>query len=458
MLSGLQVLSSIDHALLQAQQQTGALDHKVAELNHRLLELHNEKGEAYQALARVRLTAPENDQLIQRLTAIDGNVRAALQQRTAATTQIDGEIDAIEAQAKVLQAERAKATAVVEQCQKALLDAQEAARQRLEKTPEYQEKFTAAEQAEQIAVGAEQKTQQAEKDRIEKGKPYEADELFQYLWKRGYGTPTYAAGALTRMMDRWVARLSGYDKARADYAMLQEIPRRLAEHAQRQREQAQAKLQELTAVQQAALNDGEAAARRAELTAAEGKVDAIDDEVEANGKKAVEAFERRAAISRGEDSVLRDAMDVIEGALRDQDLRVLRGEAQRTPAKDDDAAVRRLEQLETEEQQLLSAIEQAKAEQETYHRRMTEIESIRRDYRRRGYNRGMFDAAGGALIGSLLGQLLGGRMSRDVFWDRIDQHRQPWPQPGGWGGGGGGGGDFGGGDFGGGDFRTGGGF
>ena len=453
MLSGLQVLGSIDQALLQAQQQSGALDRKVSELNNRLLQLRNEEGESYRSLARVRLSAPNNDQLIQRLTAIDGNVRAALQQRASATTQIDAEIAAIEAQAKVLQAERAKATAVVEERQKALLDAEEAARQQLEETPEYQEKFTAAQQAEQIAVGAEQKTQQAEKDRIEKGKPYEADELFQYLWKRGYGTSAYAAGPFTRMMDRWVARLTSYDKARADYAMLQEIPRRLAEHAQRQREQAQAKLQELTEVQQAALNDGEAAARRAELKDAEGKVDAIDDKVEANGTKAVEAFGRRAAISRGEDSVLRDATDVIEGALRHQDLRVLRAEAQSTPTKDDDTTVLRLEQLETEERQLLSAIEQAKADQETYRRQMAEIESIRRDYRRRGYNRGMFDVAGGALIGSLLGQLLGGGMSRDVFWDQIDQHRQPWPQPGGWGGGLGGGGDFGGGDF-----RTGGGF
>ena len=78
---------------------------------------------------------------------------------------------------------------------------------------------------------------------------------------------------------------------------------------------------------------------------------------------------------------------------------------------------------------------------------MADVESIRRDYRRRGYNRGMFDTAGGALIGSLLGQLLGGAMSRDVFWDQVDQHRQSWPQPGGWGGGFGGGGesDFGGG-------------
>jgi chromosome segregation ATPase len=454
MLSGLQVLGSIDQALLQAQQQTGALDRKVAQLSDRLLHLREEEGESYRRLARIRLSAAKQDQLIQRLGGIDGKVRAALQQRTSASVQIDCTIAAIEAQAQALQAERSQATAVVDERQKALLAAEEATRQRLEQTPAYQQQLQAAQQADHIAVGAEQKTQQAENDRLEKGKPYEQDELFQYLWKRSYGTSVYGAGPFTRMMDRWVARLTGYDKARAAYAMLQEIPRRLAEHAKRQREQAQAEAQRLAEMQQAALKEGEAAARRAELAEAEAKVDAIDDKIEANGKKAMEVFERRAAVTRGEDPVIREATDVIEAALRHQELRALRAEAQGTPKGDDDVAVRRLEQLEAEERQLLAAIEQAKSDQETYRRQMAEIESIRRDYRRRGYNRGMFDAAGGALIGSLLGQLLGGGMSRDVFWDQIDQHRQPWPQPGGWGGGFGGGG----GDFGGGDFRTGGGF
>jgi hypothetical protein len=455
MLSGLQVLGSIDEALLRAQQQAGGLDRRVGELNDRLLQLRKEEGESYRTLARVRLSAPDNDQLIQRLTAIDGRVRAALQQRSSSTTEIDSTIAAIEAEAKALQAERSRAAAVVDQRQGALRAAEDATRQRLEQTPAYQQQMRAAQQADQIAVGAEQKTQQAENDRREKGKPYEQDELFQYLWKRGYGTSAYAAGPFTRMTDRWIARLCGYDKARADYAMLLEIPRRLAEHAKRQREQAQAEAQRLAEMRQTALQEGETAAPRAEGAEAEKQVDAIDDKIEANGKKALEAFERRAAVTRGEDPVIQEATEVIEAALRHQDLRALRAEAQRTPTADDDAAVRRLEQLEAEGTQLLAAIEQAKSDQATYRRQLTEIESIRRDYRRRGYNRGMFDSAGGALIGSLLGQLLGGAMSRDVFWDQVDQHRQPWPQPGGWGG------DFGGaggGDFGGEDFRTGGGF
>ena len=461
MFSGLQVIGSFDQALLQAQQQAAAIDRKLGDLNNRLLQLRNEQGQAYRTLARVRMSAPKNDQLIQRLTAIDGSVQTALQRRTSETADIDAEITAIEAEAQKLQTARNAATAAVEERREALLTAENETRQRLEQMPAYQQQLQATRRAEQIAHGAEEKTKQAENDRSAKGKPYQQDELFQYLWKRRYGTAGYASGPLTRMLDRWVARLAGYEKARIDYAMLQEIPRRLADHAARQRERAQAETQRLTDMQQAALNEGEAAAQRAELAEAEAEVDAIDDKIEANGKRAIEAYGRRAAITRGEQPAVRGATEVIERALRHEDLHALRADAQRTPTRDDDAAVRRLEELEAEERQISAAIAQAKADQQTYRRQMTEIDSIRRDYRRRGYNRGIFDVAGGALIGSLLGQLLGGAMSRDVFWDRIDQHRQPWPQPGGWGGGDGDfrtGGGFGGESGGGGDFRTGGGF
>ena len=342
MFSGLQVLGSFDEMLLQAQRQAAAIDRKLSDLTNRLLQVRNEEGQAYSTLARVRMNAPKNDELIQRLTAVDGNVRTALQQRTSATADIDAEITAIEAEAQTLLAARNAATKTVEERRTALVAADEASRRQLEQVPAYQQQLQAAQRAEQIAVGAEEKTKQAENDRIEKGKPYEQDELFQYLWKRRYGTPAYGAGPLTRMVDRWVARLTGFDKARVDYAMLQEIPRRLTEHATRQREQAQVEAQRLRDMQQAALNEGEAAAKRAEVAEAEAAVDAIDDKIEANGKWAIEAYGRRAAITRGEHPAIRGATEVIERALRHEDLQALRADARRTRTGDDDAAVRRI--------------------------------------------------------------------------------------------------------------------
>lgn len=78
---------------------------------------------------------------------------------------------------------------------------------------------------------AERKAAQAETDLEQKRKPYEADPLFMYLWKRGFGTPRYRAIPLVRYLDRKVARLVGFDDARRNYAVLIELPVRLREHA-----------------------------------------------------------------------------------------------------------------------------------------------------------------------------------------------------------------------------------
>ena len=58
-----------------------------------------------------------------------------------------------------------------------------------------------------------------------------------YLWRRKFGTAEYRAGNFARFLDRQVARLVGYDKARANYVLLNEIPQRLREHAARMKEE-----------------------------------------------------------------------------------------------------------------------------------------------------------------------------------------------------------------------------
>ena len=87
----------------------------------------------------------------------------------------------------------------------------------------------------QQVARAEAKAVQAEADREEKRRPYEADPLFMYLWRRRYGTRDYRASNLVRYFDRKVAHLIGFETARINYAMLMELPDRLREHAERLR-------------------------------------------------------------------------------------------------------------------------------------------------------------------------------------------------------------------------------
>lgn len=464
MYGGLQIIGSLDDVFARAQQQTGALHGRLNELSGRLLQVQKEEGEAYRTLAGIRLGLAEKDPLIMVLEQVNVNVRAARQRRDDVFAEVDAAMAGLEREAAALKAERTAAAAVAEQRHEALAAAEEATRQRLMQTDAYRQQRQATEEAERVAVAAERKTEQAEADRRDKGTAYEGDELFQYLWRRGYGTSEYRAGPLTRLCDGWIARLIGFREARASFAMLNEIPRRLGEHAERRRANAAAEHERLVTLETAALQEGDAAARSAELAEAEATLDAIDDRIEANAAALIEADTRRARILSGEDPAFRAALRAVEDALRRQDLRALRAHAEGTRPTEDDDAVQRLEVLEAEEQALAAELDQVKAEQARQRKELEEIGSLRRDYRRRGYHRGTFDAAGGAMLGSILGQLLGGAISRDDFWGEVSRHHHPpgWPG-GGWGGGGGGGdfgtgGGFGGGGGGGGDFHTGGGF
>jgi hypothetical protein len=87
--------------------------------------------------------------------------------------------------------------------------------------------------SEDVIRNAEEKAAQAEADRAEKRRPYEADPLFMYLWRRRFGTRDYDATNFVRYFDRKVAHLIGYEAARVNYAMLMELPERLREHAAR---------------------------------------------------------------------------------------------------------------------------------------------------------------------------------------------------------------------------------
>ena len=54
-----------------------------------------------------------------------------------------------------------------------------------------------------------------------------------YLWRRKFGTSEYSSGFFVRYFDEKIAALINYREARANYAMLNQIPERLRDHANR---------------------------------------------------------------------------------------------------------------------------------------------------------------------------------------------------------------------------------
>lgn len=469
MLSGFELLDTVDDRLRQAEQEAQAAEAEAEALERRREAVRTAQAEALRSLARLRARMlSDGGAALGRLEAAEQEVHALLEARRGAAAGAAAVLQERQAALAAAQEERDRRAEALRAAEAHQARAIAEAHRQAEGDAEFQRMRSAAEEAARIARHAEEKAALAAQDLASKGRPYMEDPLFAYLWRRGFGTAAYRADPFARMMDRWVARVAGYDTARKSYALLEELPASLAAHAARMREKAAAEEAALTARLRALaglpVEDGLAAAREA--------LDMAEAALHAAARAAEEA---RAALAGRQDSALGEATARMEQALAAESLQSLRAAALRTPTREDDEIVARLDAAAAEAARLDPALARARETARQARAQQQALAQMREEMRQRGYRRDDWDFGQGALVGALIGEFLRGVLSRDGFWDRMERHRMPrsgpwesspWGSQPGRGGPWSDGGSLGGGPwsapepggFGGGNFRTGGGF
>ena len=298
-----------------------------------------EEAQAWAELAGMRL-ADDAGVLSGRIDASAREASAILERRAR---RIDGtrtEIKALEGRAETLAHELDAAART------ASAAAEAAARARREAVEALEADATCRNAAARIsalqgqAAKAEEKTASARAELEGKSRPYLAEPMFEYLWARKFGTASYAGRGIVRILDRWVARLVDYERARLNLHNLNEIPRRLGSHAERLRADlaaAQAELDLASRAHTGPAEEAEAEARRrqAECRALEKRLGELRNELGRHGRDLRNAAERTdadwlAATSALGRSLAGDSLDLIEKA------------AAETPEPEDDVLVARI--------------------------------------------------------------------------------------------------------------------
>jgi hypothetical protein len=456
MFTGRDALSSIEHAISRVRTEEGRLDAALRSAMEEAARLRHQEADGFRALARVKLDAMMRDQVI-------GDLEATERRALAMVEDHRRRIEALARRRDEAQAALDKAEATKHDRDQDLADALEALDERRQRTterikadPGWKSGKAAVAAAEEIAASADQKASLSEADLADKRKPYEDDPLFIYLWNRKHGQAEDTSGPFARFFDRKVARLIGYHDARANYAMLQEIPARLREHAKNKQRDVDAAKERLAKVErQALVADGiepleaRAAAALAAMRAAEDVVVKITSELQQ-----IEA-ERQKAVGPGEDAVFDRAVELLAQTLARADLRELYQEAVRTPTKADDQAIASISAARKALEKADGEVAQMRNEIRETARRRSELEGSRDRARQVGYDdpRGTFGGGGQEVIGEVIGGILRGVLQGRAL-DRVlrDNYRYPrpradpdfggppsWPNPWGadtWGGGG----------------------
>jgi hypothetical protein len=425
-ITGREALATVEQAIGRARNQENRLEVALRSATEEAVHLRAERMQAFRELARLKLEEGligEIDEVERRSLALLDDARRKFEALSGERAKAQDAVD--EAQAK-----RHASAAAYEGAVKALHELRSRVEAETVVSSAWAAQRARIEELRQIAEKAEAKAAQAEVDREEKRKPYDADPLFCYLWKHRFGTAQYSAGTLTRFGDQSIARLIGYDKARANYALLTEIPMRLREHVRHVRRELAEQAEKLKEIERAALLSAgiEALEERASQTKA--ALDTATTELEAASAALAGLDRKRDGALLEESGPYKQAIELLAKADAAQDLRTLHAEAAQTPSPKDEAVLRRIEESET-------AIGRAEAEIGTIRREMRElafrrsqIEEERDEFKRMGRDNpyGTFgnEQVLSNVLGGILGGLIQGTVLRDVLNKGYGPQSGPW--------------------------------
>ncbi|MEL6507058.1 MAG: hypothetical protein AAFR29_05450 [Pseudomonadota bacterium] len=423
--SGRDALHQIDKAIRTTRTDVEGMARETTTLNQQLIDVRREEARLYGQIAAIRLKslgaketgvdalAGVDDQAQRLLAQHEDHLKDAQQTLATARDHLTALEDARLAQGNTLQ------TAITEH-----EEAAEATRLRLENDADYQAQATALEKANAIVDHAASKQQVAAKDRQNKGKPYENDPLFSYLWERKFATKAYRAFPLFAMLDRWVAGLIRYRDARLNYERLLDLPQRLDEHLAYVNEKASALADQIEAYERKALEADGVTALRDAVTREREALDNLDTEItqaEDAHEAAIAALSDMSAGTRGP---MAEARNLLTNTLQSKSIPDLKLLAAETLTEEDDALVDQLGSIRLERYGVEDTIKAAERSRKARRGTLSELEKLRRRFKQMRFDSHQSQFHSAEMISLLLTDFARGTLGPTEVWRQLEKsHR-----------------------------------
>jgi len=448
---GPEALNSLDEALRDIRREEDEIAKRLARSNERVTKFRETETDLVRQLAMLRLDPAVQEQLTQSISQAELKAREAIKRHASALSATETELKSIDDEIAALTKQRAEALGEVDTQQAALKALAAKIATQIAKEPTYAQKRKAADELQRVAAESLAKTEQAEADREQKGRPYRDDPLFMYLWARGYGTRNYSTNNLFRWLDSWVAGLIAFEKARPNFAMLNEIPLRLREHAERQAALAADAEKEVDALETQAIDAAGGKPMRDALAAAQEKITEIDGKLVEIEDRRDEQTKAMRELAQGSDPAFEAALSAFAEGLAREDIKTLLAEARRTQTAQDDTLVAQIDDTRAKVREEDVETRDQKERLKTLATRRRELEDIQYEFKKARYDDPRSTFREDNLVGDLLNDFLRGGITAASYWEqwRRSQNwtsgtsdwgggiglprngRNPWPQGGG---------------------------
>ncbi|WP_169981327.1 hypothetical protein [Tautonia rosea] len=218
----------------------------------------------------------------------------------------------------------------------------------LKSDADFRKRTELAARAEEDLHRDEQRADELRSEAETKLPAFRSSPLFRYLNDRHYGTPEYTGSGPTRGLDRWVARLINYPRARVAFEFLSRVPALVEAEVASRRDRFEELMDQVDALQQARADELGLTAVLEEGRRLGAERDATVASLEQSRKSADELDRQLAELASLENPYYRRALQRLQESMDRAETAVLRRRAALTPAPRDDELVDRLSRVDAE--------------------------------------------------------------------------------------------------------------
>jgi chromosome segregation ATPase len=423
--TGRQTLSNIEQALNEVSKKVERLNAELDQANQDKARTIANRLAAFEDLARFRTKLALLDGVIDEADQLSAQVRGILQARQKTLDALtQREVKASKERAQLI-AKQETLDENIERLEGQIDALGDKARKALSSDAAYIAHVKRHEELESMAAKASEKAEKSLTEEAQKGAPYRGDPLFMYLWDRKYGTSDYRNSGLIRTLDGWVARLIGYQDARANFAILTAIPERLSAHAERLKQMAHTEQLALEAMEADAIRALAGADLEKQLRLAHDQREEHVAKLAQLNTELLETGHQLKLYAEGLDQSFKEGIEKTTKFLEGQSLNALLAEARKTPDPGDDEIVSLIRKLAEELAALERLAKTKRTELDTAFERKQELLRIASEFRRSRYDRpgSVFEPGSGGE--ALLNLLLQGAITAAEYWLRTQRGYRP---------------------------------
>lgn len=424
-ITGPEALTAIEEALRDIRREEDEALHRLARGVELMTKLRTQEAELFRQLCADGAAPVASDML----AAAARKAEIALGAHDESLALTDVRIGALDEEIAATAATRATLRAEAARHEADLRALAETVRPGLGSNRSYAEAIEQAREAAAIAEESLRKTAQAEADREHNGRSYRDDPLFMYLWEKAYGTKTYRANVLGAWLDGKLAALSGYDAARSNFSLLNDIPLRLRQHAERRQDAARAAAREVAAFERTAIDAAGGKATREAMEALLDEMRADDDQIVRLQDQRDEALKAQRDLAQGNEAGFATAVSELQAALTRPELPALLSGARGSIANS--TVVHQIEDVRQRVHEQDLEVREEKARLKILAARRRELEDIQYELKAQGYDGPRARFARDDLTGEVLNDFLRGEISAAQYWqhwrDSRSSDEPSWP-------------------------------